>query len=306
MENIPSFSVLFSSHPWKQQAYAHLLLLSHADVIGIVLDYAAAIRFSFARSIGKKDSADGQLHDPTGMCLHTHELFVADPVASQIQVFHERTGQFLRKCWTNGDPTAIAVQSDEVFVSNFSKNSIQVFNLHDLTFLRSWESAGGRRLSSPSGLSVSSKSVWVSDYVNCCILECSLDGKLKKTIGKKGHNPGMFYFPCNIFIDSNEIYVADSSNDRIQVLDIRSGKHVRQYDKQLRRPRSSVLHGSDLIVCDTDNHRLVVFDRDSGVAERMSEKIPFARAPYFSDVSINDRNELFVSDSDQGRIQVFM
>ncbi len=63
--------------------------------------------------------------------------------------------------------------------------------------------------------------IFVSDgYGNACVHKYSPDGKLIKTWGEPGSNPGQFNLVHNIVADDDGwIYVADRENHRVQVFD---------------------------------------------------------------------------------------
>src|ERR1051325_8172756 len=78
--------------------------------------------------------------------------------------------------------------------------------------------------------------IYVSDgYGNACVHKFSPDGKLLKTWGESGTDPGQFNIVHNIVTDSDGwVYVADRENHRVQVFD-GNGKYETQWNN-LHRP----------------------------------------------------------------------
>jgi DNA-binding beta-propeller fold protein YncE len=78
--------------------------------------------------------------------------------------------------------------------------------------------------------------IYVSDgYGNACVHKYSPDGKLLKTWGEPGTDPGQFNIVHNIVTDSDGwVYVADRENHRVQVFD-GNGKYETQWNN-LHRP----------------------------------------------------------------------
>jgi hypothetical protein len=78
--------------------------------------------------------------------------------------------------------------------------------------------------------------IYVSDgYGNACVHKFSPDGKLLKTWGTPGSEPGEFNIVHNIVTDSDGwVYVADRENHRVQVFD-GNGKYETQWNN-LHRP----------------------------------------------------------------------
>ena len=78
--------------------------------------------------------------------------------------------------------------------------------------------------------------LFVSDgYGNACVHKYSPDGKLVKTWGESGSDPGQFNIVHNITADDDGwIYVADRENHRVQVFDT-EGRYEAQWNN-LHRP----------------------------------------------------------------------
>ena len=78
--------------------------------------------------------------------------------------------------------------------------------------------------------------IYVSDgYGNACVHKYSPDGKLLKTWGEAGTDPGQFNIVHNIATDEDGwVYVADRENHRVQVFD-GNGKYETQWNN-LHRP----------------------------------------------------------------------
>jgi len=78
--------------------------------------------------------------------------------------------------------------------------------------------------------------IYVSDgYGNACVHKYTPDGKLLKTWGEPGTDPGQFNIVHNIATDDDGyVYVADRENHRVQVFD-GNGKYETQWNN-LHRP----------------------------------------------------------------------
>ena len=78
--------------------------------------------------------------------------------------------------------------------------------------------------------------IYVSDgYGNACVHKYTPDGKLIKTWGESGTDPGQFNIVHNIATDVDGwVYVADRENHRVQVFD-GNGKYETQWNN-LHRP----------------------------------------------------------------------
>src|SRR5437667_3167588 len=87
---------------------------------------------------------------------------------------------------------------------------------------------------------------------NSRILKFSKDGKLIKTIGRKGSGPGEFDTPHGLAMDSQgRLFVADRGNNRIQILD-QDGKFIDQWS-QFSRPSGIAIRNDVLYVADSES-----------------------------------------------------
>ncbi len=323
---IPSISTLLS----------HLL---HPDVIPLVLGYESTIQFTPQRSYGRQcGSQDGDLHHPCSLILSGDELFVVDSGNQRMQVFHQGTGRFLRKWGRFGEmagefrfPRAAAVgrlpeqQQDhqqlgdaEIFI--LDDYHVHIFRLCDSHFLRRFPIKANTSLSWSGGL------VGHGDYIFVTVSNPSQinivtksDGKLVRSIGRPQRWGGSYIGPQlgKLFLEeasSNELWLADSSNHRVLVLDVTSGLFLRQYGgwakterECMQNPQAVVVHGEEVIVCDSSKHRLVVFDRSSCQMLRdiggETNTLTGFSDPY--DLAVSCKNQLFVSDTSNDRVLVF-
>lgn len=91
----------------------------------------------------------------------------------------------------------------------------------------------------PTDIAFDSKgNLYVSDgYKNSQVQKFSKDGEFITRWGSKGSGPGEFNLPHGIAVGPNdEVYVADRSNNRIQVFDS-NGKYLREMKLDLRYPK---------------------------------------------------------------------
>ena len=91
--------------------------------------------------------------------------------------------------------------------------------------------------------------IYVSDgYGNACVHKYTPDGKLIKTWGEPGTDPGQFNIVHNIATDADGfVYVADRENHRVQVFD-GNGKYEAQWNN-LHRPCGLYMHNTRNPVC---------------------------------------------------------
>ena len=95
---------------------------------------------------------------------------------------------------------------------------------------------------------------------NSRILKFSKDGKLIKSIGRKGKGPGEFDQPHSLAMDSQgRLFVADRGNNRIQILD-QDGNFIAEW-KQFSRPSGVYIDKNDLLYAADSESGSVARDR---------------------------------------------
>ncbi len=127
--------------------------------------------------------------------------------------------------------------------------------------------------------------------------------------GGKGFEPGKFDDPTGIAVTANEVFVADSRNNRIQVFD-RDGRFKRQFGKagqgsgELGRPMNLTLHGDELYVPEYFNDRVQVFSLD-GTSKRIIGRAGKGPGEFNAPggVAVADNGDLYVADFYNQRVQ---
>jgi len=100
---------------------------------------------------------------------------------------------------------------------------------------------------------------------NARILKFSKDGQFIKQIGKKGSGPGEFDGPHALAFDSQgRLFVADRSNNRIQILD-QDGRFIAEW-KQFGRPSGVFIDANDVLyVGDSESRDADGYGHNPGV-----------------------------------------
>jgi DNA-binding beta-propeller fold protein YncE len=108
----------------------------------------------------------------------------------------------------------------------------------------------------------------VADTHYSRITEFTRDGRLVRTFGRYGRNPGEFIYPVGICCDNEgNIYVSEyGENDRIQKFDA-DGRFILSWGKfgtadgEFQRPSGiDITTNNTIFVADAVNHRVQVFD----------------------------------------------
>ena len=212
--------------------------------------------------------------------------------------------------------------------------------------------AGVNQLNCPCGLALQEAAagsgqptlLYVADFNNHRIQVFNADtGELVRTFGtpgKAGNAKGQFNYPRGLALrppgpPGSErpatLFVADCGNDRIQAVDAATGAHLRFYgagvqgdgpgqlncpsDVALLEPAAGSTQPTLLAVADFNNHRVQIFDADSGAVVRTlgTTRAPGAalgqlNRPYGVTMhpGADETTLVFVTEYNNKRVQVFV
>ena len=129
----------------------------------------------------------------------------------------------------------------------------------------------GQGFKGPSGIDVNRQGdIAVTDYNGHCVFVFNKEGNFLKKIGKEGTDPGQFKYPNGVlFLNDNEILIADELNNRIQCINIQTGTVVKIFGKKGNRKGHFM---TPLSICLDDTERIVVTEFSNNRVQVMSKE----------------------------------
>lgn len=271
---------------------------------------------------------------PMGVLAHGGRVYVPDSRRGKVFVFTEQ-GDLL---FTFGEETfttplyvARNPTDGNLYISDRRTRSIQIFDFEGQyidTFdpnlpaeeLPTFETGGVQWV--PLAIAFDSDgTMYVTDLLKAHrVLAFDPDGRFVWSSGTTGiaesatSSPGYFQFPNNVKVHDDGIWVADSNNRRLKVLTEEEGRPIRII------PTAGLPRGFDFITLASDEetpgvYALVVDTLSHDVTfwtEDGERQLTFGRRgvlegefAYPNDLSVGQRNRIFVTDSSNGRVQVW-
>ena len=240
-----------------------------------------ARQYKHVLSFGQKGSSFGRFNQPWGVAVNERdEIAVTDRLNHRVQLF-KSDGTFLRSFGRKGDsngkfnePCGIAFHNDNIVVVDRNNHRVQVFSAQG-EFLCQFGGEGNldHQLQLPLGLSTDGKgNIIVADPRNKSIKIFSPWGQLLRKIDEAGS----IVFPFHCFQYDKFLLVSDRGivsetfheevDPSIKVFNKRGG-FLFQFGKRGNRDGEfvapaclSVSKSGHLIVCDTENDRVQVFE----------------------------------------------
>ncbi len=277
---------------------------------------------------GQRGMADGRFQKPRAMAISpSDEIFVIDKTA-RVQVF-DTSGKFLRGWKTpegaNGKPTGASIDptSGNLLVSD--THYFRYLTYTPAGSLLEEQTIGGVNGTEPGQFG------WVTDIVRAPdgtlylaeygeydrIYKYSPEGQYLDRFGEHGDSALQFSRPQTLDVDSDGLlWIADSCNHRVQVVDWRESKprSVAIFGSrgselgQLKYPYGlKLIEGNRFLVSEFGNHRVQCWSRDGmpiaswGSAGDLAGQLnqPWA-------VDCDSQGRVYVVDSGNNRIQRFL
>lgn len=191
------------------------------------------------------------------------QLYVTDMQNSRIRAFDAMT---LAPLATFGEGElsyphdAEFDQAGRLLVADTGNDRIAIYAPQDGTMKLVGELAG---LAAPEGVAVMADGRVLATNTRDGTLSVFRDGRLERRIGRRGGGQGEFSNPHDIEVaPEGLVYVVDSGNNRVQVLDAEFSPHAgfgAEFD--LNGPKYLSFDADRIWLADEYNHRILLLDR---------------------------------------------
>ncbi|WP_405349908.1 hypothetical protein [Nonlabens sp. Asnod3-H03] len=150
--------------------------------------------------------------------------------------------------------TTSLLKERALFVPEYGRDSIAVMRDNKMDYLVLQES-----LDAPAAISVFEDEIAIADFYPNRVLY--YDGKEWISIGTEGKELGQLYYPTDVQITENYIYIADAYNHRAQVFD-KTGKAIAIIgaDQKINAATGIYVTDNEVLLTDFENGRVLIFD----------------------------------------------
>jgi DNA-binding beta-propeller fold protein YncE len=235
------------------------------------------------------------------------KVYVADIDTGNVKVFdfNKRTLEYLSPGPMFKIALGLAVDSQgRLYVADGGRSHVMVFDADRRPILTIGDP---KTLSKPAFIALNERlgRIYITDSLSHRVVVFDLQGKHLFSFGKPGNEPGDFYGPLGIAIDSqNRVFVADTLNARIQAFDAEGtflfafGERGDQ-EWQFEAPRGLAFDSEDhLYVAEARKSALMIFQADGTRLLRLGGKrsdktLEFAMP---SGIAIDDTDRIYITD----------
>lgn len=224
-------------------------------------------------------------------------------------------------------PTGIGISANNIFVADTNNHRVQVYGINGVFQMTLGTSgiAGSNNsaFDSPKDVAIGSDGkIYVADYGNhrIQVFNNLADNIADSTIGlagTSGTNNSVFNYPYSVAINEDKIYVSDSANHRVQILNMDGAWNstigttgaLGSTNALFFYPYGiSVASDGKLYVADHKNNRVQIFQQDGtysstiGVTGQSGSGTLYLNTPY--NVAVTE-TKIFIADYGNNRVQVF-
>jgi len=229
---------------------------------------------------------------PIGIAAEGDHLWISDGDNSRLLKL-SMDGKILIEEKEFERPMHIAVDQGNVYIPSYGDDAIIEYNNGNRNILPVQDS-----LDAPAGVDVQGKEMAIADFYNHRILYKNGDSWMK--VGKEGNGDLEFYYPTDVQMVGDKLYIADAYNNRIQIID-KSGKHVRNIGKQEKMNGATgiFVDQEDIYITDYEHNRVLVYNIDGILTLEIKEGLSKP-----TDIIVY-QDQLFITNYKSQEISVF-
>lgn len=127
-------------------------------------------------------------------------------------------------------------------------------------------------LDAPAGVSVFGDERAIADFYNQKVHY--FNGSEWLSFGSEGKEDGQFYYPTDVQITEDKIWIADAYNHRVQVFD-KSGTHLLTFGKEEKMNATTGIFvgATQVYVTDFENDRIVIYDHSGALIQIIDSRV---------------------------------
>ncbi len=263
-----------------------LILISCKDSGKESADSVNNKQWKFVREI-KIDSIS-----PTGLQTDGEYLWISDAKNNRV-IKTDLDGNIVKEYPDIKRPMHLSIYNSKVYVPEYLTDKIKIIDGDEMD-----EYPLKEKPDAPAGVFVNDSLIAIVDFYNHRIILQVKD--YNTLIGEEGHKKGKLYYPTDVALVNDKIYVADAYNNRVQVFD---------YDGDVlkvigAKDKINVATGIDvtddnIFVTDFEGNRILIYDLEGKLIHIINEHL---NKP--TEISVSN-NKMYISNYAGSSVSLF-
>lgn len=199
---------------------------------------------------------------PVGIASDGENIWLSDPDKNRL-IKTDLQGKVLKEISNLQRPMHITFAEGQLYVPEYLTDTISVFENDHKTYLPVTS-----KLNAPAGIAVEGNTIAIADFYNHRVI--LKEGDKEFAIGKEGYNPGELYYPTDVVIHKDRIYVADAYNNRVQVFD-KKGNNLQIIGEKdnINVATGIAITNGQLFVTDFEGNKVLIYNLNGELVQTL-------------------------------------
>ena len=230
---------------------------------------------------------------PIGIITENETIWLSDVKNNRILKI-DLDGKILKEYPGFKRPMHLSINNSQIYVPEYLTDTIKIIHDNKIEIFNLLETPDA-----PAAIDVQGKTVAIADFYNHRII--LQENENITIIGKEGHNDGELYYPTDVEIHNNLIYVADAYNNRVQVFDFH-GIYIKMigWNEGINVATGLTVTNDNIFVADFEGNRILIFDHEGNLVQVLKNHL---KKP--TDIHISE-NTMYVANYESNSIAVFV
>lgn len=203
---------------------------------------------------------------PIGMVPVGDDLWLSDVDHNRLVKIDE-TGKIQQEVNNLNRPMHIDSDGRIIYIPQYGGDNIVAW---DGTILK--PVALKNTLDAPGGVGVGFGLMAIADFFHHRVVVKTKDNEF--TIGKEGHDNSSLYYPTDVKITEDKLYIADAYNNRVQVYDHQGNYlHTVGWQEGIKVATGVEVGNSQVFITDFHGDRLLVYNLDGQLLQTFQEHL---------------------------------
>lgn len=187
----------------------------------------------------------------------------------------DRQGEIIHSIDSLDRPMHIASYKNQLVIPQYGNDEVLRMHVSEADFYKNERIIISLKdsLDAPAGADIMGNEIAIADFYNNKVHYAGSDNKWV-SFGRKGEANGEFYYPTDVQITQDALWVADAYNNRLQKF-TKTGEHLLTIGEAQNMNAATGIYVSEkqVLATDFENNRVLIFDLNGEFIQELKEEI---------------------------------